>query len=418
MSPNQTSHHPSLTTAWIIFSIAAIFYFYDFLLRLAPAVMMDEILASYNISAEEFGLLESSFYFTYIPVQLFAGPLIDEYGNRKILPIAIAACLIGTLLAATELSFTFLIIARMLIGLGSSFAFAAVLKTAADWFPSPYYSFLAGLTTTLGMLGGVVAEVLLPPIIDISVTLFYGLATLIAVLLLVLARIYIADKEDPSRQENDFMVLIKDIGRVLGSLRTWQIGLIGCGLFTPIQLFVTWSKGFFSQSMQITPMQAGEISSLVFWGLGLAAPLIGWLVNYFSKNVYKWTLVLGSLLSLVLMTIILYLPHSLSLTQMQIMVFLLGISTAVQPLVFVLIKDDFDSHISATAVTGVNMIINLSSYFQPIIGRMIRGNTPGDIKQFTLASWQHGLQVILWLLALSCILALTLKPHHFNQDHT
>ena len=57
---------------------------------------------------------------------------------------------------------------RFLVGFGSSFAFVGVLSLALQWLPRRYFSLVAGLITTLGMLGLVYGEV---KITEMAITL-------------------------------------------------------------------------------------------------------------------------------------------------------------------------------------------------------------------------------------------------------
>ena len=37
---------------WLMFSLTSFFYFYDFILRMMPSVMMDDIVALYHVDAD------------------------------------------------------------------------------------------------------------------------------------------------------------------------------------------------------------------------------------------------------------------------------------------------------------------------------------------------------------------------------
>ncbi|MEC8461513.1 MAG: MFS transporter [Pseudomonadota bacterium] len=416
MSAHLAKNNNMYITGWIIFWIASLFYFYDFLLRLAPAVMMDEIIRQYHIRANQFGLLDSIFYYTYTPLQLFAGPLIDEFGIRLILPIAMVSCILGTVIAALEISYTLLLMSRLLIGFGSAFAFIAVLKSASDWLPSSYYPFLAGLTTTLGMIGGVVAQIILPPLVTSGASLFYYTAAIICVVMLVFSLWLIEDHPNHKQAGHTITDVFKDIKDVISKPITWHTGLIGCLLFTPVQLFVTWSKAFFAQSMLIPDYTAGQISSMLFWGIALGSPIIGWLSNFMPYKRLNLIILTGAWLSMILMALILWLPQNSNASQMALLMFSLGITVATQPLVFVIIRNAFPQQLTGTASACVNMIVNISSYAQPLIGQIIQSGkhlapTIDGFSGYSLQSWQQGLSVIVVALFISGLLAIFLKTN-------
>ena len=392
-----------------MFAITAFFYFYDFLLRLAPTVMMDDILKDYGITAAQFGYLDASFYYTYTPLQLFAGPFLDEFGSRRILPSAITACFIGTVMAALGGHFYWLIASRVLIGFGSAFAFVAVLKVASEWLPESYYPFLSGLTTTLGMLGGVVAEAALPLLVTYDPSLFYFTAAFIAVCIFTASLFAIEDKNAHEDNNLHLGALFADIKTALTKLQTWHIGLIGCFLFAPIQLFVTWQKSYFMHSMHITERASAHLSSMIFWGIAVGAPSIGYVTNLLPNEAKKKVLAVCSSLACVLMAVCLYAAPFLNFWLIGLLLLLLGFFTGAQPLVFVLIRPHFPHRLTATAIASVNMLINSSSFIQPYVGGFLQHSH----NAFVLVDWQKGLSVVVLMLALSAILSALLPypPH-------
>lgn len=422
MHINEQRVNGSLYTGWIVFWVTASFYFYDYLLRLAPAVMMDSMIEQYKFTVNQFALIDASFYYAYTPLQLFAGPLIDEYGTKRIVPMATVACLLGTLIAASAASFHWHLASRLLIGFGSAFAFVAVLKSASEWLPSSYYPFLSGLTTTLGMIGGVVAEITLPSLLKYGSFAFYMCAAALALLILVLALLFLKDpphstkntESELNKKGINLSLIFTDIYTVLSRSITWRVGLIGCFLFTPIQIYITWSKSFHMHAMHISEETSGMMSSMLFWGLAISAPMVGWLSNFFATWLRKYLLAFCSVCSAIMMSVLLSSSHHWSVESTSALLFFIGVSTASQPLVFVIIKDAFPAHLTATAVASVNMIVNLSSYLQPFIGQMIQS---GQSVSFELASWQRALSILPIMLLISFVLSITLSQQQGNTPH-
>lgn len=124
---------------WIICSLAAIFYCYEYLLRIAPSVMVPELMQAFRANATELGILSAFFYFVYTPMQIVVGLLSDLYGPRRILTIAIITCAIGSYLFSTANILLAAAIGRSLIGFGSAFAFVCILKLAAIWLPQRFF---------------------------------------------------------------------------------------------------------------------------------------------------------------------------------------------------------------------------------------------------------------------------------------
>jgi MFS family permease len=390
-------NHPSI--GWVMFWITTGFYFYDFLLRWIPSVMMEEIIATYSVSPQQFGLLESSFYYMYTPMQLFAGPLIDEYGASKIVPLAVLCCLIGSVMSAMEINFTVLLLARLLIGFGSAFAFIAVLKTASEWLPRDYYPILCGVATGLGSLGGIAAETLIPMTIHLGAPFIYGASAVTSLILFFFACVFIFDREDHSEAAFDIQLILQDIYRVISSPQLWLVGLIGCFMYTPLQLFITWAKSFFMQNYHISELLAGQITSMLFWGMVIGAPINGWLASQMDNK--KNLLFIGSICACAGMSLLLL--QTWSVVTASIILFMVGFFIGAQQLVFVFAKDLFPLHLTATSVACANMIVNLSSYIQPMIGQALTLD-PESQTIYSFASWQTALAVVPVLLLLSSII--------------
>ena len=92
-------HHASpisrrqLVFGSIICAIAALFYCYEFVLRIIPGVLQSELSAAFgNISASTFGQLSALYYFAYSPMQVPVGILMDRFGPRRLLSLACFCC--------------------------------------------------------------------------------------------------------------------------------------------------------------------------------------------------------------------------------------------------------------------------------------------------------------------------------------
>ncbi len=140
---------------WFIVILGATFYCYEYLLRVSPGVMTSHLMSAYNLDAKSYGNLSACYYYIYSPMQLFVGLLMDRFGPRKLLTFACVCCAAGIyLFAATP----FLHVAqagRVLIGLGSAFAFVGVLKLASIWLPANRFALISGIASVLGVVGGI-----------------------------------------------------------------------------------------------------------------------------------------------------------------------------------------------------------------------------------------------------------------------
>ena len=394
---------------WAMYIVASSFYFYDFILKLIPSIMMENIIKRLSISTEEFGYVELSFYAIYTPMQLLCGPLLDEYGQRKILPFVIGLCLIGSMISAVTTNYTVYIIARLLIGMGSAFAFVTVLKIASEWLPEKIYPLLAGLTTTFGMLGGIVSESIAPLFNKYDQIYFYSIIVVIGLLLLIGSIIVVKDREDHEQNGLNIRLILNDIRQIISKKQVLVAGLIGMCMFAPIQIFVPWAISFFSQDLGVNELAGGNITSMIFWGACIFAPILGWIAGKIEKK--RRLLLFGNILSLIGMTMILYSAQTNIWTSMLLML-ITGIGVAIQPLVFVYSSREVDLHLTATAVAITNFIINLSSLIQPYVGKQL---IEVSEQVYSLESWRNALCIIPIMLLINCLLIFMLKEIKYDK---
>src|SRR5262245_45677316 len=74
-----------VTVAWLL---TAVYYFYQYSLRSAPAVMMPQLSEAFGISALAVASIVGLFYYGYSPFSLVAGGAMDRFGPHRLLPFA------------------------------------------------------------------------------------------------------------------------------------------------------------------------------------------------------------------------------------------------------------------------------------------------------------------------------------------
>src|SRR5262252_6128771 len=92
---------PGARTAAVAWLVTAIYYFYQYALRSAPAVMMPQLSAAFGISATAVASMAGLFYYGYSPFSLVAGAAMDRFGPRRVVPLGAAAVGVGALLFAS-----------------------------------------------------------------------------------------------------------------------------------------------------------------------------------------------------------------------------------------------------------------------------------------------------------------------------
>lgn len=93
---NQSNNRPVILP-WLICGLAAAFYCYEYLLRITPGLMVEHLQMAFShgggpLDATKIGHLSAFYYYAYTPMQLPVGLMMDRYGPRYILTIAVLSC--------------------------------------------------------------------------------------------------------------------------------------------------------------------------------------------------------------------------------------------------------------------------------------------------------------------------------------
>src|SRR6476619_4988175 len=185
-SPRQSARIAA--AAWLL---AAVYYFYQYALRSAPAVMMPQLSSAFGLSPLGVASIVGLFYYGYSPFSLVAGAAMDRYGPRKLVPFAAAIVGIGALLFSTGTT-NIASVGRFLQGAGGVFALVGAIYIVTKNFSASQAATLIGATQMFGMAGGSAGQFVVGPLISSGVSwdrfwLLMGVAGLpIAVLLFLL----------------------------------------------------------------------------------------------------------------------------------------------------------------------------------------------------------------------------------------
>lgn len=401
----------------IVCTVGAFFYCYEFVLRIIPGILQSELSAAFgHISATAYGQLSAFYYFAYSPMQIPVGMLMDRFGPRRLLTFACICCALGSWMFTFTSSMLIAGSGRFLVGFGSSFAFVGVLSLAMHWLDRRYFSLVAGLITTLGMLGLVYGEV---KITSIAATMgaehVLSLLVTIGVVLSIVIFLVVRDGPEghlPNR--HPLPEFFRNVWHVLSSPQVWLIGFVGACLYTSLSVFgELWGKTYLEQAHHLTKSEAANTISAVFLGWAVGAPVAGYFSDLTGRRVL--TLVCGAVLSLICISIVLYYP-GLSYTSLNILLFFYGVFSATEIIVFIMAKENSGAKLSGTVFAATNMIVTLGGViFQPLVGKLL--DTFGDSgivagqHVYTVVDYQLALSVLPISLLMITILAFFLKDH-------
>ena len=63
MRQNHIKIKNPTTAGYLICTLAAVFYCYEYMLRMEPSIMVSELMHEFQVNATQFGMLSAVFYF-------------------------------------------------------------------------------------------------------------------------------------------------------------------------------------------------------------------------------------------------------------------------------------------------------------------------------------------------------------------
>ncbi len=121
-------------TAVIVFLTFAFAYFLSALIRAITATLSPELTQEFQLHARDLGLLGGGYFLGFAATQLPLGTWLDRYGPGRVLVGYLAVAVLGCLAFAYATSFSTLLAARFLSGVGLSACLMAPLTGYRRWF--------------------------------------------------------------------------------------------------------------------------------------------------------------------------------------------------------------------------------------------------------------------------------------------
>jgi len=390
--------------AWLVL---AVYYFYQYALRSAPAVMIPQLSEAFGLTSMGVASLAGLFYWGYSPFSLVAGVAMDRLGPRRVVPIGAAAVGVGALLfglggsgAASA--------GRLLQGAGGVFALVGAVYIATTSFAASRAATLIGATQMFGMAGGSAGQFVVGPIIGAGVAwnrfwIFMGIAGLaIGVLLFLL----LPGQERKPDSTNWLRSAGSSLATVFGNPQSILCGAISGLLFIPTTIFdMTWGVRYLQDARGFDYATAVLRSSTVPVGWIIGCPLLGFLSDRLGRR--KPVIAAGALLLLACLAFILYGPSGLF--PPYVLGLVAGIGSGAAMLPYTVIKEANPPAVSGTATGVVNFLnFTFSALLGPVFAWNLRRSAAGE-SPMRLEHYQSAFMPLMFGVALAVVLTFVLK---------
>ncbi len=373
---------------WIITIVGALFFFYNILQINLMTALNHEILAEFQTTTTKISLLSSWSFYANVLTILPAGLLVDRFSVKKIMMINLFVAVIGTLIFAFAPFLFIASIGRFICGITMSFGLLACLKLASYWLPSNEMARASSIIISIGMLGGVFAQVvvnLMREAFGWRAAVFFVALIGVLIALILLLVIKDAKKEEIITERAEKLSIFESLKTIMAEKQNWLSGFFICLINLPISVLgALFGISYLVQVHRLTYMASAGIISMLFIGVIVGSPIFGYLSDKLQRR--KPPMILGAFLCLFLMLVILYMPNIQS-GFLYLLFFLLGFTSASQVIGFPVITESNRPRVSATA-TGLAVLIIAG------VGYGVALPLVGWILDFNLAKWAaRGLEV-------------------------
>lgn len=378
-----------LTYRWVVFWVMAVAYIFVYFHRLCPAVVAVDLQRDFGSSGALTGLMASAYFYPYAVMQFPAGLLVDSLGPRITVTVSLLVAALGSLLFGFSPNMEIAVLSRIVVGLGVSMVFIALMKLNSQWFRVREFAFVTGLVILMGGVGALTAAT---PLALMTTWLgwrmsFQAIAAgtlLIAVLVWLLVRNKPQDIGWPPISE--FEDGATTLGKAPVQIPLWEgarqvatdrhFWPVAIWFFTLTGVFFSfgglWAGHFLGDVYGLSPTEKGNVLSMIAVGLIVGSPLLSWVSDkiLFSR---KKVLMLSSAIIVAEMLLFNLVPSALPIWSLYGIIFVFSVfSSAVVVIGFTTTKELFPLEIAGTSVGAVNLFPFLGgAMMQPFLGWLL-----------------------------------------------
>lgn len=406
---------------WVIWGLSALFVVFNYVQQIIPNVIASDLSRAFRASESSLGNIAACYFYAYAILQIPVGLIVDRFGTRRPLVIAILVAGLGQLGFSMARTTEAAEIARILMGASSAFSFIGCLKLVQEWFPPSRFSTLAGMTNTAGMIGaaGSAPVALLVNRLEWRGTLVWlgGADLLLALLVFTVVR----DRPptgDPSGRDGigsegktaPSVSLSPDrITAFLADPQIWLNAVYATGISLVFVAFGgLWGSAYLRTAYAVSGVEAAGVCSLLFVG-GIAGSLFfGWYSDHLGRR--KLPMVIAGIGAPAAMTALLYLPD-LPLTGFKALLFLVGFFGCANIVSYAVARDLYPRLAGLSIGFLSTCFFAGSAASQPFVGMLLERVSEGrpGLESLAVGDYRHAFTPLILFMLLGLAASLILR---------
>lgn len=281
------------TTLLILLLGAAVFL--NYVDRGAVGIAAPLMKSELRLSATQFGIMASAFFWVYGPIQFFVGWLVDRFSVYRLMAAGVLLWALSTFLMGFAGGFLSLLLLRVSLGVGESIAFPGSSKIIAERVPAGGRGIANAIIST-GIALGPAAGTLAGGLILAShgwraIFITFGLVTLIWLLPWQLAI------RPLDAVKNKQRLLTVPLGALMGRWPLWSMSIAHTASNYGFYFLVIWLPIYLVQGRGLSIVEMTALATLGFAVQAVAAIGLGLWSDHWTKSgrseasIRRWTMV-------------------------------------------------------------------------------------------------------------------------------
>jgi len=403
---------------WIVCLVASLFFFFEFIQLNIFNAIGPSLTQAFHIDGRILATISDKYFLANILFLFPAGMILDRVSTRKIILIGLLVSVLCTYGFAIAHSVWEMKLYRFITGVAGSFCFLSAVRLTSRWFEPKRMALVVGLVVTLAMVGGMVAQTPLAILIKLlgwRRTIMIDASS--GVLMVLLVWWFVKDfpshtaKSDGSHSALKSKELWQTLRSTLVKPQNWLGGLYTSLMNLPIFLLgAIWGIFYLTQSRHLSNADASIVTSMLFVGVIIGSPAIGWFSDAIRRR--KLPMILGAILSLVFILMIIYIP-SLSFIELAALFFAIGFVTSAQVLSYPLIVESNHLSLTATAEGMASVLIMAGGFSQLLFAYLMQLNWTHQylhgVPFYSLQNYRIGLVIMPIAFVISLLVAFFVK---------